>query len=83
MQYLVLSTCTHKQWLVMTMIPLPQADLLRKQMLLAVPIILTNYTVLANIGMLFILAPVFLFHSVHFCYEMEIKKTFSISFKKQ
>lgn len=41
------------------------------------------YTVLANIGMLFILAPVFLFHSVHFCYEMEIKKTFSISFEKQ
>lgn len=40
-------------------------------------------TGLANIGMLFILATVFLFHSVHFCYEMEIKKTFSISFKKQ
>lgn len=40
------------------------------------------YTVLANIGMLFILVPVFLFQCA-FCYEMEMKKTFSISFKKQ
>lgn len=34
------------------------------------------YTVLANIGMLFILVPVFLFHSVHFVMKWKWKRHF-------
>lgn len=34
------------------------------------------YTVLTNIGMLFILAPVFLFHSVNFVMKWKLKRLF-------